>query len=176
MLGICGGMQMLGMRVEDPDGVESPPGSAVDGLGLLPLRTCMARRKITRQVRGSCLEPSLRGLEVTGYEVHVGDSEPVAEGWAPLLQLAPHPGGEELPEGASSAGGRIWGTYLHGLFDEDGFRHGFINLLRAERGLPPLTDGRAFSAGGFMAEIDRWTQHVTAHLSAAFLEQLTRQA
>ncbi|ATJ82057.1 cobyric acid synthase [Halomonas beimenensis] len=107
VLGICGGFQMLGEAIEDPDGLEGAGGS-VPGLGLLPMRTRMVAGKQLRNAHGR-LEPE--AVAVRGYEIHHG----VTEGPAlsrPLMTL------EGRPDGAVSDDGQVLGTYLHGLFDE----------------------------------------------------------
>ncbi len=108
LLGICGGYQMLGLEVSDPDGVEDTPGRS-DGLGLLPLRTRIEPQKQLRHSRGTL---ALDGSPVAGYEIHCG----VTEHDEPLQALLSLDRG--APEGALSQNGQIAGTYLHGLFDE----------------------------------------------------------
>lgn len=107
VLGICGGYQMLGRRVEDPDGVEGAAGG-VDGLGLLPVDTVLTREKRTRAVSGRLVEGD---AAFAGYEIHVGVTT-VASGTPALLRL--DDGGTD---GAIARGGRIAGCYVHGLFD-----------------------------------------------------------
>jgi adenosylcobyric acid synthase len=140
VVGVCGGMQMLGEHIADPFGVEHE--SSMRGLGLLPLRTEMQPRKITSITSGATLAPRLFGqaipsLQLTGYEIHVGNSEILSGGQA-FAQL--HRAGQpQQPgfDGCVSADSRIFGTYLHGVFDEDGFRHAFISAARNFHGLQP---------------------------------------
>ncbi|MGO3863126.1 MAG: cobyric acid synthase [Halomonas sp.] len=106
VLGICGGFQMLGEWVDDPDGLEGKPGK-VAGLGLLPLTTRMVAGKQLRNVSGLTVA---EGATVTGYEIHNGVSDGAALS-SPLFDL------NGRPEGAVSKDGQIIGTYLHGLFD-----------------------------------------------------------
>ncbi len=106
VIGICGGFQMLGQRVDDPHGVEGHAG-ADEGLGLLPMGTMLTREKRLEQVRGSC---TFADAPVEGYEIHMG----VSHGDA-LAQPAFTIDGR--PEGALSPDGQVLGTYLHGLFD-----------------------------------------------------------
>jgi adenosylcobyric acid synthase len=127
ILGICGGLQMLGEWIEDEDGVESG-NTRIRGLGLLPMTTRFAQEKTVRKVKGRDL-PS--GLAVEGYEIHHGTSE--------LGALEPRlldDSGAVL--GAGLPKRRVWGTYLHGLFDADEFRWRFLDDLRQRRGLGPL--------------------------------------
>jgi adenosylcobyric acid synthase len=172
--GICGGYQMLGRRVADPQGVESSPCEA-EGLGLLDIDTVMTPDKQTHQAEGIPLpaagETPLRGLEkVAGYEIHMGETilGPAAR---PLLRLTIRSGGPvDLEDGAVSPDGRIWGTYLHGLFDDPDVRRTLVNDLRSRRGLPPApTD----SARTLEEELDRLADHLERHLDLGRLFHLT---
>jgi adenosylcobyric acid synthase len=106
VIGICGGYQMLGRRVEDPHQVESSHGG-VDGLGLLAVTTQLQREKVTRAVEGR----SPLGLTFPAYEIHMGETTP-AEGAAPFAFV------NERPEGAVFEG--CFGTYLHGALEDPG--------------------------------------------------------
>ncbi|MBR2515684.1 MAG: cobyric acid synthase [Halomonas sp.] len=106
VMGICGGFQMLGEWVDDPDGLEGMPGK-VAGLGLLPMTTRMVAGKQLRNVSGSMVG---QGAAVEGYEIHNGISEGPALN-QPLLDLGSH------RDGAISSDGQILGTYVHGVFD-----------------------------------------------------------
>jgi adenosylcobyric acid synthase len=127
LVGICGGFQMLGGRIADPGSIESDRGE-VNGLGLLPVATAMAAEKTLVRAAAQHLAS---GLEVRGYEIHHGRTEIGRS--APAVERSD---GEVL--GSGSADGRIWGTYLHGIFDADGFRRWFVNRLRGRKGLGPL--------------------------------------
>lgn len=127
IVGICGGYQMLGRRILDPDRVEAA-GVETPGLGLLPLVTAFApdkrlARRVARWAEG--------GFALEGYEIHHGRTYPEHEG---LKTVMLGDDGEALGYGV----GRVWGSYLHGLFDADAFRRHFLNGLRAIRGLNPL--------------------------------------
>ncbi|WP_029015025.1 cobyric acid synthase [Niveispirillum irakense] len=115
VLGICGGYQMLGRHIDDPDGIEGPPGG-VTGLGLLDVTTVLTGTKVLTAVSGIDASGT---VPFTGYEMHVGVTQGPGRD-RPLLHL---PGG---PEGARSADGRIAGCYIHGLFNDDGFRRHFL--------------------------------------------------
>ncbi len=109
VIGLCGGMQMLGRRIDDPQGVEDVPGSS-QGLGLLDLDTTLGTEKTLQNVRGRVFPGSSREAEVTGYAIHMG----ITAGQAfsrPALWL------DGLPEGALSEDDQILATYVHGLFD-----------------------------------------------------------
>ncbi len=109
VLGICGGFQMLGERIEDPDGLEGQPGGD-NGLGWLPLRTTLVRGKQLRNVSGTLLPD---GVPIHGYEIHNGVSEGPALD-RPLLRL------DGRDDGAIDDHDHLRGTYLHGLFDDPG--------------------------------------------------------
>ena len=115
VLGICGGYQMLGDRIDDPKGVDGPAGGA-DGLGLLHINTVMTENKTVRPVRG---QSALSEAPITGYEIHTGasDGPDLAR---PMLHL------DDGPEGARSENGRIEGTYVHGVFADDQFRAAWL--------------------------------------------------
>jgi len=172
VFGICGGMQMLGQRIEDPDGVEMAGGGSVDGLGLLPIRTVMAATKITVPVRARMVDSLFCGSMLEGYEIHMGRSEPTEDRAAPLLEVWGEDAADSQPDGTQSSDGRVWGTYLHGLFDNDAFRLSLLNLLRREKGIIELQDIQLYSEGGYFAELDRWTDHVIGHLDSDFLRDL----
>jgi adenosylcobyric acid synthase len=120
VLGLCGGFQILGRSIADPDGIEGPPGEAA-GLGLLDLETRLAGEKKLLQARGREIAS---GEEVHGYEMHMGCTTGPALAH-PMLDL----GGR--PDGAVSADGRVMGCYLHGLLAANGFRHSFLARLKA---------------------------------------------
>ena len=117
VLGICGGYQMLGTHIADPDGIEGPPAEAV-GLGLLDVQTVMKGPKTLVEIRGSDMAS---GEAVAGYEMHMGVTTPTGSALQPMLRL----GGED--DGAVQ--GVVSGCYLHGLFNEDGFRRSFLRSL-----------------------------------------------
>ncbi len=126
IVGVCGGYQMLGTIIEDPLAIESDQ-EAIAGLGLLPMTTVLAADK--RLVRQSGVHAE-SGQPVHGYEIHHGRSQ---SDLPPTLAFTDGTGC-----GAVDASGRIWGSYLHGIFDSDPFRRWFINRLRQRQGLAPL--------------------------------------
>ncbi len=137
IVGICGGLQMLGKHLADPLGLESAE-KQVPGLGLLPLRTELGRDKVLTRTTATH-RPS--GLTVRGYEIHHGSTR--------LLQELEGSGSPFLVDEAGNpvgyASGLIWGTYLHGVFDDDVFRRWFVNRLRERKGKPPLGRSSSFS-------------------------------
>jgi adenosylcobyric acid synthase len=141
-LGICGGMQMLGARISDPESIEG--GGGRDGLGLLPIDTTLARHKVTVQSRGTLCDEQLFGVpisvrDITGYEIHVGVTH-MHDGARGFARLTRGAGASDIVDGAQSVDGHIVGTYLHGLFDDDAWRHTFIAAARAVCGLAPAGD------------------------------------
>jgi adenosylcobyric acid synthase len=110
VIGICGGFQMLGRQVEDPDGVEGTAGQS-DALGLLDLTTVLTREKRLARVGGRCVfDPAAAGATVDGYEIHMGVSEGAALA-RPAFEI------DGRGEGACSEDGQVLGSYLHGMFD-----------------------------------------------------------
>jgi len=144
ILGICGGYQMLGRRVDDPGGIEGAPGVS-EGLGLLDIATVMTPKKRLTRVRGSHLAS---GAPVEGYEIHIGETDGPDRA-RPLFRI----GGED--EGAQSPDGRVAGAYLHGMFTGDGFRSAFLAGL-----------GAAPSGLGYEAEVEATLDRLAAHLEA----------
>lgn len=118
VLGICGGYQMLGRRVADPEGIEGPAGET-EGLGLLDVETVMTPDK--RLARVSAVHQA-SGLSVSGYEIHIGRTE-----GADCARPFAHVDGRA--EGAIRADGRVVGSYLHGLFSSDAFRAAYLKQI-----------------------------------------------
>jgi adenosylcobyric acid synthase len=138
VVGICGGYQMLGRRVMDPMGVESGL-REVAGLGLLEMETELLGDKVTTQVEARLLWQGLAGFQekIRGYEIHMGRSRSLGSASA-LLEISERNGRPvEVQDGLVSENGRVWGTYVHGLFDNDGLRHRLISrLLRGDDLVP----------------------------------------
>jgi len=124
VFGLCGGFQMLGQSVLDQQGIEGPP-STVDGLRLLNVVTVMNPEKTVAPVAGRhCATQT----EVAGYEIHLGHTEgPDCD--RPVLQIG------DRSEGASSANGRVQGSYVHGLFASDTFRRAWLKSLGISSGV-----------------------------------------
>ena len=123
VLGLCGGYQMLGREIADPEGLEGKPGS-VPGLGLLDLTTTMTPDKRVTETRA--IHPA-SGTEVRGYEIHLGTTSGPDRA-RPLFTVTGQ------PEGAIRADGRVMGSYLHGMFTADAFRRAFLASLGASPG------------------------------------------
>ena len=188
LVGICGGLQMLGAEIADPLLIEE--GGCEPGLGLLPLSTkLLAAKRLCRAagLADACVTGAAR-QPVTGYEIHHGETsslhgklsaqagEPAAgeAASAPLRVVMTDSGGRTLGWGQCDAEGRarVWGSYLHGLFDEDAFRHAFLRRLRHEAGLPPAPE-TAYSLG---PELDRLADAVEAALDMPAILNLLQLA
>ncbi len=133
VVGICGGYQMLGQKILDPQRVESKE-TEVTGLGLLNVVTEFVPEKSTRQVRARSLSDlgllaGTQGQALTGYEIHMGQTR--SEEKSSAFQITETPQGPaDYPDGVLNPQGTILGTYMHGLFYNDGFRQVFLNNLR----------------------------------------------
>ncbi|MGQ0564865.1 MAG: cobyric acid synthase [Gemmobacter sp.] len=156
ILGLCGGYQMLGRTIADPEGHEGAPG-VTEGLGLLDIDTVMSGDK--RLTRTTAVHAAT-GATITGYEIHIGRSD--GPGCARPFA---HVGGR--PEGAVSADGQVTGTYLHGLFTDDAFRAAWL----AQSG---IVSGGASHEAAVEATLDALALHLEAHLDVAGLLALAR--
>ena len=156
VLGICGGYQILGRTLRDPEGIEGPAGEDA-GLGLLAVDTVMTPdKRLTERRVTHCAS----GLSVSGYEIHIGrtDGPDCARPFAMAGARA---------EGAVSADGRVTGSYLHGMFTDDAFRAAFL------RGLGATASGLAYSEG-IEQVLDALAAHLEAHLDVPGLLALAR--
>ncbi|TGG94292.1 cobyric acid synthase [Natronospirillum operosum] len=136
LFGICGGYQMLGQRIDDPDGVEASAGTS-PGLGWLDMATRLTGTKTLRRMHGEAISDTLApaGTPVSGYEIHTGESTGPALD-KPLFRLTPvdDPRGQALTDGALSADGRIAGSYLHGCLDEPALLQAVIDWVLDQPG------------------------------------------
>jgi adenosylcobyric acid synthase len=141
VVGIGGGLQMLGKVVLDPLGRESSLGE-VEGLGLLPIASLLGHNRESHAVEALCLDhiSDLCGKSVSGYEHHLGRTlmEEEVQPFATIVRR----GGKLLdhPDGAISRDRRVWGTYIHGLFDNPSFRRCFLGHLRVAAGETRVED------------------------------------
>jgi adenosylcobyric acid synthase len=155
ILGLCGGYQMLGRSVSDPEGIEGPAGT-VDGLGLLEVVTTLLPGKRLEAVRGATAD----GVALAGYEMHIG----LTEGPDRARPFARLEGGS--PDGAMSADGRVIGTYIHGLFADDRQRAAWLNRF-----------GASPSGIGYERTIEQTLDALAAHLAAHLdLDRLVKLA
>ncbi len=151
VLGICSGYQMMGRMLADPEGIEGQEGR-FPGLKLLPLQTVIAGHKIARKRQVTSHFPQ-DGLPVSGYEMHQGRSRVIEDATDKALALFDDPNlGMVDPHQA------IWGTYLHGIFDNGPWRRSWLNRLRQQRGLPTLATGLA----NYREQREQLLDHVAA--------------
>lgn len=144
VLGICGGYQMLGQTVSDPEGLEGAPGTD-PGLGLLAVDTIMNADKTLTRVTAT---HAASGATMQGYEIHIGRSDG-------FDRARPFANVDGQAEGAVSADGRVMGSYLHGMFAEDGFRRAFLTAL-----------GAAASDQSYSETVDDTLDALAAHMEA----------
>jgi adenosylcobyric acid synthase len=155
VLGLCGGYQMLGQTIADPDGIEGPA-ATVDGLGLLDIATVMSADKSTRLVQGI---HSVTGAPIEGYEIHLGRSEG-RDCARPVVTI------DGRPDGASTADGRVQGTYVHGLFTGDAFRKAWLANLG-------ITSTLAYEAQ-IESALDALADHLEVHLDIEAILNIAR--
>lgn len=165
IVGICGGYQMLGQRVLDPTHIESSLNEAT-GLGLLPVETEILPKKETHQAlayleeHGHLVAPDCNDV-VSGYEIHMGITT-CLESPRPFARIFRR--GESnvaVLDGCVSNDGRVFGTYLHGLFDNSRFRETFLNTVRRDKGMP-LKRGEQFKP--LHDPFDALSDHMEQHL------------
>jgi adenosylcobyric acid synthase len=159
LIGICGGFQMLGLSIEDPGGVESAGvPRTMQGLGRLAVRTMMRGEKTVRRVTGQTR--LWGGCSFTGYEIHMGETISESDSHA-------------VSNGAILSSGQVYGTYIHGLFDDDAFRHSFLKFARSSCGLAPAEKLVCVSAER-EARIDRWANHLRHSLDLDLIRKWAR--
>jgi adenosylcobyric acid synthase len=146
VLGLCGGYQMLGRRLDDPDGIEGPA-TSVDGLGLLDVETRLTGDKRLVAVTGSTAD----GTSFSGYEMHMGETDGPDRS-RPFARLA-----DGTPDGATSADGKVSGTYIHGLFSDDSQRAAWLARFGA-------TGGGFDYEAGVDETLDRLAAHLEKHV------------
>jgi len=161
VLGICGGFQMLGKTLADPEGIEGQEGR-YSGLDLLPLKTVITGNKIARQRLVSSNYPQV-GLPVTGYEIHQGRSR-LLDSEEGVKQSSYKPLFDDPGLGIVDVSQSIWGSYLHGLFDNGPWRRAWLNHLRQQRGLSSLPTGVANYREQREAVLNTLADTVEAHL------------
>ena len=173
LLGICGGYQILGQEVRDPLGSEGPPRTEA-GLGLLPVVTTMAGDKTTTQVKARSLEALGPGEAdaSSAYEIHMGETVAQGPGSPAFAIVERHGQPTRVADGWVSPDGKVTGTYLHGVFENDAFRRRFLNNLSPGANLP--------AAGGLSfrefleAQLDQLAAVMRQHLDITQLKDLIR--
>lgn len=179
ILGVCGGFQMLGRAIRDPQGLEGEAGW-MPGLGLLDVETVFAPHKKTTRTRAAlapqaCASGLLRGmagLSLSGYEIHMGRSEILpGTGHVSLLR-----GEDGSGEGLADIRGAVFGVYMHGLFDNMAFTRGLLDNLRENKGLPPLSPAESGSPAAYaefrQSQYDLLADRVEACLDMHALEAI----
>jgi len=169
VMGICGGFQIMGQLLADPEGLEGQ-GGRYRGLGLFPLRTVITQQKVARQRTVSSRYPQ-QGLPIFGYELHQGRTQLV-------LSEAQEDGTsyeflfDDRGLGVVDSTQSLWGTYLHGIFDNGAWRRAWLNRLRQQRGLGTLATGVPNYREQREAILDSVADAVGRHLDLeAFLSQ-----
>jgi adenosylcobyric acid synthase len=172
VIGICGGFQMLGKRIEDPQHAESEE-DAVPGLGLLDVVTTFESGKTTWQVRAQHIAQhgpfaELANDEITGYEIHMGQT--LGARVTPAFRILQR-GDQQTDhvDGAVDETGTVLGTYLHGLFENTPLRHAFLSVLRDRKGIEAGPQG---VLSGKEEQYDKLADHVRASLNMGLVRQI----
>jgi len=166
VVGICGGFQILGKRILDPYGVESELRTAY-GLGLLDVVTVFAENKATYRAKAKVIKgtPYLEEGEVLeGYEIHMGQTE--AEDY--MFELTRESGGKTY-DGVASEDGMVFGTYLHGIFENNAFRRRLLNFVRKKKGFPELPPSNVDPISERQGEYDRIADVVRGNIDMDFI-------
>lgn len=138
VFGICGGFQMLGESLHDPKAVESEKAKTlIAGMGLLPVRTVFGAEKTRTRAEGSCINiegifEDLSGMEVEGYEIHMGET---SRALPPMAYLMESQSGSHLAKMDGCQRGNVYGTYLHGFFDRENIAETVVKALLKAKGL-----------------------------------------
>jgi len=165
VVGICGGYQMLGEKICDPESIESKK-SEVEGMGFLPIVTQLYPEKILSQVKARDLSS---GIEVTGYQIRHGRTRPTGD-TIPRFEILEHLNQKvRKNDGAQTQDKRCWGTYIHGIFDNDNFRRHFLNNLRKNKGWTAQGFGTTYDVGG---EIDKLADLVRENIDLGLLYKI----
>jgi adenosylcobyric acid synthase len=165
IVGVCGGYQMLGKTIRDPHKVESDH-AEIDGLGLLDIETLFEKDKITCQAEAEILGNEVGSSHGTlhGYEIHMGSST----GDIGLFKLTRNGSKASVLDGSRK--GNCWGTYLHGIFDNNSFRRSVLNSLRAKKSLSPVAESFDYTGMKELA-INNLANLVRQHLDIDFIRK-----
>lgn len=168
VVGICGGYQMLGRRIEDPEHIESDVGN-VESLGLLDFKTVFEKKKITSRVDGIHITS---GLPISGYEIHCGHITSLSENRP--FRIRKRDGlSQDESEGAFDDKDLVLGTSIHGVFDAPEFRRHFLNQIRKRKVLAPLAVAISEDATALRAQAyDRFAQLLRTHLKTSLIAEL----
>lgn len=178
VIGICGGYQMLGNKIMDPEGIECGI-KEIAGMGLLPLETVFESEKVTTQVRGKIrldrqegVFQKMNGLSIKGYEIHCGRSIHESGSVEITEKL-----GEMTAyrEGSVNEQGTVFGTYIHGIFDSMEFTNALLNNIRAAKGLDQsessVSDYEEYKA----VQYDRLAEHLRKYVDIEKIYEIIRQ-
>lgn len=183
IVGICGGYQMLGKVIRDPHGTESSV-AEISGLGLLDVETVFEPEKMTTQVTASWLSDNgVMGMDapaekLTGYEIHMGRTT-LGSSAKPMLRLDERLGSAtEDTDGAVSPDGMVFGSYIHGIFDNHRFTQAFINGIRRGKGLGLTTDEavdfKTFKEQEYEKLADLMSRHLDMDAIGSMLSEVER--
>ena len=164
LLGICGGYQMLGTWVRDPDGIEGTPGSTA-GLGLLPVETVLKAPKTT-----TCTDFSWDGIAATGYEIHMGRTEP-PQGQSLVAVQRRNGVACTDTDGCTSRDGRVIGSYMHGLFDTPAITRHWLSSI----GLGDVAVDQLHGPAARDQAYEQLAEHAARHLDINAITALLPQ-
>ena len=177
LIGICGGFQMLGREIADPDRVESS--GSVSGIGLLDISTIISPVKTTELVEAQTLHlAGGRQESVSGYAIHMGvtrlgNVRPCFRLVLPPDSIGQNHSPADTFDGAVSHDGLVWGTYIHGVFDRPDFRRTWLNGIRRRKGWEAVgLDTSEVVSHRLDGELDRWADHVGRHVNCEPLFQI----
>jgi adenosylcobyric acid synthase len=163
ILGVCGGYQMLGNTIHDPDGVEATPGTS-EGLGLLDVKTTLANIKVLSRTTGTLPDDT----EIEGYEIHMGQTD-LGKDSIPMVKVTSRNNQPtQDTDGALSSDGRTMGSYFHGLFDFPAFRNHFLKQLAPAYCAQNTEEAKAFK----QTQYDLLAKHFEEHLDMDKLNQI----
>lgn len=167
LIGICGGFQMLGTRILDPHRTESRQ-KETNGLGILEMETIFGKDKILSRVKA--IEAS-SGLAVSGYEIHHGKSRNI-KNYMPVFNIIERKGKiVRDTDGIIAMNGRIYGTYIHGIFDADTFRRNFLNRIRLKKGWDVLYNKTSYNPDH---ELDKLAGLVRKNMDMKYLYKILK--
>jgi adenosylcobyric acid synthase len=175
IIGICAGYQMLGSTIHDPERIESSA-ALTAGMGLLPVTTRFAAVKSTHQVRARALAgfgllAKAQHAVISGYEIHMGQTETLGASRPFLIEQRSQQICSD-GDGTLSADGNVVGTYIHGLFHNDGLRRAILLELAQRKGRTLAASGALFSAD---AQYDRLAAHVRQSLNMELIQRILDQ-
>ena len=161
LVGICGGFQMLGQKISDPHQVET--GGEQKGFDFLSVVTELSLAKRTSQIQARPLHlPQVSDCMIQGYEIHMGNTTGTSVD--PCFEI--YSDGKKTFDGARSPITHVWGTYLHGVFDNPEFRRAWLNQARARKKLAPLEIGMSNAVSARLSQaLDLWADHVEDHVN-----------